>query len=193
MVNGKGPNGSLRRAACETGCPTIVFEAGEALKFEPSVIELGVRGVRNVLIELGMVGGELVRPLFQARVDWATWVRAMTGGLLKLHVGPGDLVDKGQPLATTTDLLGVEGPVVVAPVNGVVMGLTTLPAVAPGDPVCHIAVPRDGLAAIRAAMAASDESLLQRVRDDLATNVSVSEHGQDAASNGSCECGLLDR
>ena len=175
VVNGKGPKGSLRREAGKIGCPTIVLEAGEALKFEPTVIEVGVQGVRNVLIELGMVEGTPLRPLYQARVDKATWVRAATGGLLQLHVGPGDLVDEGQPVATTTDLLGGESDVLEAPVDGVIMGLTTLPAVAPGDPVCHVAVPRDGLASIREAIKASDESLLQRVHQDLSTNVVVSE------------------
>src|SRR5690606_21004332 len=55
IVNGRGPVGSLRRAACDMGCPTIILEAGEVWKVEPTVVEIGVRGVRNVLIELGML------------------------------------------------------------------------------------------------------------------------------------------
>lgn len=176
VVNGKGPRGSIRREACKVGCPTIVYEGGETLKFEPSVIEFGVRGVRNVLIELGMVQGKMTRPVYQARVDRTKWVRAAVGGVLRLHVGPGDLVDKGQPIATTTELLGAENDVILAPVSGVVIGLTTLPAVSPGGPVCHIGVPAGGLRTIRKAIGASEESLHQRVQIDLATNIVVSEH-----------------
>jgi hypothetical protein len=86
------------------------------------------------------------------------------------------MVENGQPLATHTSLLGEELSVLHSPAEGIVLGMTTLPTVTPGNPVCHIAVPRGGLGPIRRALQAkSDESLHERLRDDLATNVSVSE------------------
>jgi len=183
VVNGKGPPSSLRRVATRNGCPTVCLEAGEALKFEPSIVKLGVRGIRNVLIELGMIEGEMERPLFQAQVNVTKWARAKAGGLLRLHVGPGHIVEEGMPLATTMDFLGQESNVLTAPVAGVVIGLTTLPAVSPGDPVCHIGVPEDGLEPIREAFEGPGGSLLQRVRDDLSTNVVVSEpEGEEAGT-----------
>ena len=39
IVDGKGPTGSLRREACKVGCQTILLEAGEPWKIEPSVPE----------------------------------------------------------------------------------------------------------------------------------------------------------
>jgi hypothetical protein len=64
--------------------------------------------------------------------------------------------------------------VLTSPVEGIVLGMTTLPAVSPGDPVFHIAVPNEGIAPIRKALRrASDTSLTHRLRDDLATNVAL--------------------
>ncbi len=182
IVAGAGPRGSLRRVATENGCPGIILEAGEVWKMEPSVVETGRQGVRNVLIELDMVKGRAIRPPYQAVVDRTTWVRADRGGLLEFHIAPGEVVETEQPLATTTDLLGRRLSTLLSPQAGVVLGMTTLPSVVPGNPVCHIAVPSEGIGPIRAALLESqdgsrgtDEDLRDKVRDDLATSVTISE------------------
>ena len=176
IVDKLGPKGSLRREACDAGCPTVILEAGEVWKIEPSVVEYGIRGIRNVLIELGMVEGERELPAYQVATKKTVWVRSCCGGMLSFHVAPGDIVEQGQPLATNTDLLGQEQGVIDAPHDGVVIGLTTLPTVTPGDPVCHIAVPKGGLTPIRRALAVEPaESLHERLRDHLAANVIVSD------------------
>ncbi len=131
VLDQPGPKGSFRRSACRAGCPTIVLEAGEVWKIEPSMVELGVRGIRNVLIELGMVDGEQQRPAYQTSVKRTKWVRAELGGLLQFHVAPGEVVESGQPLATNTTLMGVENRVLRSPVDGVILGMTTLPSVSP--------------------------------------------------------------
>ena len=146
--------------------------------------QLGTVGWRDpptpptVLIDLGMVEGKPVRPAYQAWITKTTWVRAAAAGILQFHVTPGEMVDKAQPVATIASLLGREQSVVHSPAAGIVLGMTTLPSVAPGGPVCHIAVPRGGLERIsRAQEALPEESLHERLRDDLATNVAVSEPG----------------
>ena len=182
VVQGTGPRGSLRRAACDAGVPTISLEAGEVWKIEPLVLEIGVRGVTNVLIELGMVSQEPQRPIYQTRADRTSWIRSNFGGLLRFHVTPGDPVDAGQALATVHNLLGGEQGVIEAAVSGVILGMTTLPSVTPGDPVCHIAATRRKPASIREALArASGESLVERVQDDLASSIAVSEPEDEAA------------
>ena len=176
----KGAKGTMRRAAGQAGRPAMILEAGEVWKVEPGAVEVGVRGVRNVLIDLGMIRGEPQRPAYQARVDRSLWLRAEVGGLLRFHVGPGDVVEKDQPVVTCSNLLGVDRAVLHAPEDGVIMGLTTLPSVKPGDPICHLAVPRRGIAPIRSALLGlSDESLHERLRDGLATSVVVDELGDD--------------
>lgn len=177
VLDGVGPDGSLRAAACASGRPTILLEAGEIWKVEPSMVAYGVRGIRNVLIELGLVKGEPSAPLFTAVVDHSFWVRAEAGGFLQLHVAPGDLVRKGDALATNSSMLGEERNVLYAPEDAVVIGLTTQPTVVPGLPVCHLAVPRRGVERIARALKRRPHGhLLHRVRRELSRSVMVSPH-----------------
>ena len=176
-VHGKGPDGSLRAAAVSQGIATLILEAGEVWKVEPTYVEHAVRGIRNCLIHLGMVAGQPEAPGYRIEVDESRWVRAEYGGFLSFHVGPGSIVAKGEPIATNTDLLGNEKNVVEAPRSGIVLGMTTIPSVAPGDPICHIAYPKQGQ--LKMAEAAQDalggDHLHERTREDLARNVHVSE------------------
>ncbi|MGE3182034.1 MAG: succinylglutamate desuccinylase/aspartoacylase family protein [Phycisphaerae bacterium] len=176
VVDGKGPQGSLRRTASQAGCPTIILEAGEVLKVEPSVVEVAIRGVRNVLIELGMITGKPRKPVFQTLIKKTVWVRAENGGFLLYHISPGDIVEAGQPIATNTNLLGDELNTLEAPVDGIVLGMTTYPSVTPGDAVVHLAQLHDGLSEVRRAHnRMRDTSLHQRMRGDLATNFMVTD------------------
>lgn len=175
IVNHPGPEASLRRCATDAGCATILLEAGEVWKIEPTVVEVGACGVRNVLIELEMLDEDPTNPDYQVATDRIVWVRATEGGLLQFHVTPGDVVELGQPLATTNGLLGEIRRIQQATVPGIVMGMTTLPAVKPGDPICQIAVVNEGLPQIRAAhQLAAHQSLHQRVRQGLAAGIAVS-------------------
>ena len=183
IVNGKGPPGSMRAEACKAGVPTIILEAGEVSKIEPTMLEIGHRGVRNVLIELGMVEGEPHRPIYQTRVSKTTWVRAEVGGILRFHVAPGDPIDLGQPIATNYTVFGEQQNVIVSPSAGIVLGMTTLPVVKPGEPICHVAVPTKSIKTIREALAdAGSKSLHSRIRTALATNVMVTERAMEEST-----------
>ncbi|MCB9838527.1 MAG: succinylglutamate desuccinylase/aspartoacylase family protein [Phycisphaeraceae bacterium] len=179
VIDGEGPDGSFRKSACAAGVPTMILEAGEVSKIEPSVEETGARGVRNALIHLKMTEGEPVKPPYQALIHKTVWVRASNGGVLRFHAGPGDVVDQGQPLATNTDLLGRPLNVIESPAAGVLLGMTTLPAVAPGDPVAHLAIPDGGVEWIRKALKKArtkdGHAHHEIVREHLSTNVVVDE------------------
>jgi predicted deacylase len=177
-VHGPGPSGSLRREAVRAGCPTILLEAGEPSKMEPGVQLVGVRGIRNVLVELGMIREKPEPPAYQVLVRKSTWVRAERAGILRFHVSPGELVDAGQPLATNVSVFGQAQSVLIAPQDGIVLGMTTLPAVKPGEPVCHLALPKRSIQRVRRTLAKLEaESMHQRTREDFASSVSVSESG----------------
>ncbi|MDA0666566.1 MAG: succinylglutamate desuccinylase/aspartoacylase family protein [Planctomycetota bacterium] len=176
LVDTIGPKGAMRREACESGCPTILLEAGEVWKVEPTVVEIALRGVRNVLQELGMVAGQPEKPAFRIVAKRTKWIRAESGGFLRFHASPGDLVEKDQLLATNTSLLGQEQSTIISPMDGVILGMTTLPSVAPGDPVCHVAKLRQPIERLeRTVEALDDDTLHERLRADLGSNLLIDE------------------
>ncbi len=186
IVNNKGPDGSLRREACRAGCPTVILEAGEVLKVEPSVQDLIQRGLTHIMAELEMIDvAEDLRPEtapHQMIVQGSSWVRAGSGGFLTFHVAPGETVEKDQPLATNTGLLGKECETIVSPHHGIVLGMTTMPAVSPGDPILHIALPdtRKQFRSLEKSVdRIEDHTLENQVRDHLATSITVVEHTMD--------------
>lgn len=179
IINGKGPKGAFRREACRAGCPTIILEGGEVWKVEPTIVDTTVKGIRNVLRDLEMLDGEPESPDYQVVLERTSWVRAERGGFLQFHVQPGEVVEKGQPIATNTNLLGEDSNQLVSPFNGVVLGMVTLPAVSPGEPVCHIGkLPRGTKPAVLRKQRRLDDGFEESVLDELATNVMIVEPGE---------------
>jgi predicted deacylase len=178
LIDHKGIKKSMRYTASQAGHPSIILEAGEVAKVEPAVVEAGVRGVCNVLIEFGMISGKRVVPAYEAVIEKTTWLRSDSGGLLRFHAGPGAVVTKGAAIASCTSLLGEELGVIEAPRSGVILSVTTLPTVTPGDPVCHLGFPRGGVRRILKALGKlPDESLHERLKSDLGSSVVVEPAG----------------
>lgn len=176
MINSQGPKKSFRRECCRAGCPTITMEGGEVWKVEPGIVETAVRGINNVLTNLGMVEKETEQPPYQIIIEKSKWVRAEHGGFLEFHIQPGELLRKGQPLATNTTILGESLGTILAPFDSVVMGMTSLPAVSPGEPICNLGkLPKkykpDELEKLRS----KENGLELKVLDDLSSNVLVVE------------------
>ena len=174
IINKKGPKGSFRREASEAGCPTIIMEGGEVWKVEPGIVEAATRGIRNVLRGLDMLDGEPERPDYQVIIEKSKWIRAKRGGFMQFHISPGDIVEKDQPLATNTTLLGDERNTLYAPFNAVVVGMTSLPAISPGEPLCNLGKLPKGIRPAELRKQRGDEdSLEHRVSEDLASSVLV--------------------
>lgn len=173
IIDNQGPESCFRREACRAGCPTIVVEGGEVWKVEPGIVQIFAQGILNVLGHLEMTEVKSSVSSTQTVLSNTKWVRAERGGFLQFHVRPGELVEAGQPIATNNSLLGIEKSALVAPFGGVIIGMTTLPAVAPGEPVCHIGKlskkTNRSLARNRASSGGSEERLI----DELSTNVLV--------------------
>jgi uncharacterized protein len=136
--------GSLRATAADFGVGVLTYEAGGPLRFDDDAIDVGFRGVLRVMQRLGLVedapGPAHAAPMV---LHESRWLRAERGGILELHVGPGDHVHPGEPLWTTASPLGAERAVVDAEEEGYVIGATTLPLVQPGHAILHLALPGD--------------------------------------------------
>ncbi|HEY7529632.1 MAG TPA: succinylglutamate desuccinylase/aspartoacylase family protein [Gemmatimonadota bacterium] len=139
VVHKRGHRRSLRRAATDAGAPTIVLEAGETGRLQKTVVSAGLRGVRNVLVELGMVEDARRDPSFQVVVRNSVWVRAQQAGLFELSAAPGDLVYAGDRIGTYSDPFGGETRPIHSPTTGLVVGVSRNPVCDPGSPLCHLA------------------------------------------------------
>ncbi len=131
-------DGSLREAAVRRGIHTLLYEAGEALRFDRRSIEVGVAGVMRVLAALDMVSGERAPGQVPLELRASRWIRAAHSGLLWLDVELGERVRRGQVIGAISDVVGTTRLKVRAHAAGIVVGLTTNPMVNRGDAIVHI-------------------------------------------------------
>lgn len=146
MLHAKLRDGSLRHAAGQVGATVLLYEGGEAWRFDEWAITAGVDGVRRVLATLGMVEEEpavTAVPPPDASVECreSTWVRARHTGFLHLDVALGQRVEEGDRLGHLSNSFGRTLRVVRARRAGIVIGRTEAPLVNSGDAVVHIATP----------------------------------------------------
>lgn len=134
--------GSLRAAAAERGIPVLVYEAGEALRFDEFAVRAGLRGLLGVMRHLGMVRGRACKRTLSRGplVAGSTlWVRAPQSGVLLSTTPLGAQVKTGDTLGILTDPLRSSDEPVIAPVSGIVIARTNLPLVTEGEALYHIA------------------------------------------------------
>jgi predicted deacylase len=140
-IDAKIRDGSLRACAGDAGIPVILYEAGEALRFEEVYIRAGVKGVTNVMRNIGMLAKTRSKKVPPSPIisDQTGWVRAPESGILRTFVPLGGKVITGQTLAMVADPLGTRETAILAPNDGMVIGRTNLPLVYEGDATFHIA------------------------------------------------------
>ncbi|MGR8919202.1 MAG: succinylglutamate desuccinylase/aspartoacylase family protein [Gammaproteobacteria bacterium] len=141
LINSNVRDGSLREAADELGVAVVVFEGGERLRFNESVIRAGVHGVTASLRALGMLrsrnrASELPPPIVARSTRW---VRAGRSGIHRIQTRLGQRVRAGDCLGIIADPSGaVESPV-IGDVSGIVIGQNNLPLINEGDALFHVA------------------------------------------------------
>ncbi|MFA6037009.1 MAG: M14 family metallopeptidase [Legionellales bacterium] len=140
LINGLHLPGSLRGAAVERGIPTLLYEAGEALRLDEFAIHVGLRGVLNVMRALKMLKTKTPQePCTKPVVAQASqWVRANEAGLFLDPMPLGEKVKKGDSLCIIANpITGDETPI-LAPVSGIIIGINHLPLVNEGEALFHI-------------------------------------------------------
>ena len=139
ILNSNIRDGSLRESAQGLGMPMLVYEAGEALRFDETSIRAGIRGIFAVMRHIGMLPAEKKRKSVTPLVARSTqWVRASTSGIVSGKVKLGSKVIKGQRLATISDPLGEDEESIEAPFDGIVIGRTKLPLAHEGDALFNL-------------------------------------------------------
>ena len=142
ILNANLRDGSLREAAAENGVPMLLYEGGEALRFDEVPIRAGVRGIVNVMRALDMLppAEKRKRPHREPVVARSSsWVRAPISGILRRTASLGSRVRKDQPIGVISDPFGGVEVEVLAPYSGVVIGCTHLPLANEGEALFHVA------------------------------------------------------
>lgn len=140
IINSNARDGSLRACAVEQGIPMLIYEAGEALRFNEVSIRAGLRGILNVMRHIGMLPesrqSKQVSPVLARSTSW---VRAPASGIVCDKVKLGSTVSRGQSLASISDPLGDDEEKAIAPFDGIVIGRSNLPLAHEGDALFHVA------------------------------------------------------
>ena len=141
LLNSDLRDGSLRQVADEMGVKVLLYEAGEALRFDEICIRAGLRGVENVLRHLGMFGArrkprKVSTPVLARD---SGWVRATGSGLVVHHRQLGDSVEVDELLAEITSPYDADSVDVLANRAGIIIGKQQIPLVQDGEAMYHIA------------------------------------------------------
>ncbi len=144
IINSALRDGSLRMHADTCGIPMLLYEAGEALRFDELSIRAGIRGILHVMRTLEMLppSSEIKKTrkkVVPFTANTSTWTRAPISGVLRVKVRLGAGINPGDVLGIISDPFGENEIKVTATHKGIVIGRTNLPLVNEGDALFHIA------------------------------------------------------
>jgi hypothetical protein len=135
-------DGSMRAAATLRGRRVLVYEGGEANRFDEEAIARGTLGILRVMARQGMISEEGFDPPGSVfRSASSRWIRAHRSGLLHPSVRLGDRVAAGTAVAEIRDTFGKRLATLKARDEGLVIGMATIPLVHRGDAAIHVARP----------------------------------------------------
>ena len=141
IVHSELRDGSLRAEGEAIGVPILLYESGEALRFDEKSIRIGVKGIVNVLREMKMlpkVSQKIVKksPIIARS---SQWIRSTESGILRTVKALGDTVVKDEVIAYIDETYGDESFVLKAQFDGIIIGKSEIPLVQEGDAVFHVA------------------------------------------------------
>jgi predicted deacylase len=141
IIDARLQDGSLREAVAEKGIPMLLYEGGEALRFNEIAIQTGLRGILAVMREIGLLKKVAPRkkPAESLIIHSTKWLRAPISGILYKGVRLGTKVSKDEVIGIIGDPFGENEEHLRSPVSGIVIGRIKLPLVHQGDALFHIA------------------------------------------------------
>lgn len=129
---------SFRKSAYKKEKHILVYETGEALRFDLNGIQEGINGTLRLLQYLKMIK-EAPEPHFPEVYENSAWIRASFAGLYHSKIELGDFIEKGMNLGSITDPFGNEKKILKSKYEGRVIGFNNCPVVHKGDALLHIA------------------------------------------------------
>lgn len=142
VLNSEERDGSLREVASKKKVKIIVFEGGEALRFDEEITMAGLNGCLRIMTAIGILPKGLVKvPSEKAHVfSKSAWVRSSSSGTVIFEAKLGQRVKKGQSLCRIYDINGLEMGNILSEYTGLIVGINRLPLVTQGEALVHIAM-----------------------------------------------------
>jgi len=136
--------GMLRTYAKKEGKPFLVYEAGEAMRFNENAIKAGVNGVLNIIRKIDMLPERSLKKENSLKSFFAEkniWVRSPTSGISRTKCNLGKAVKKGEILCSIQDPFGATDSVnVKSPADAIIVGKNNLPLTHEGEGLFQLAV-----------------------------------------------------
>lgn len=130
----------LRQTTEELQIPLLVYQAGEAMRFDENAIDFGVNGIKNILKYIKILKGEPLQeftPILSREEDW---VLAPKGGILHPGVTLGQTISSGELIGKVSDPFGCNATESIkSPQKGIIVGINTSPLIHEGLPIFKIA------------------------------------------------------
>ncbi|MFS1438601.1 succinylglutamate desuccinylase/aspartoacylase family protein [Shewanella sp. 10N.286.48.A6] len=142
ILNSNLVDGSLRESAVKNETKILLYEAGEALRFDEFSIRAGMKGILNVLQHLGMIrksSSKAKKKRAPFIANGSQWVRANASGIVHNIANLGEQITKGQVLAEIGSPYGEVIDSVIASRSGILIGKQNIPLVQEGEAMFHIA------------------------------------------------------
>ena len=142
---------SLSHSLLQFGIPALTMELGESFVVNEVNVDIGVRSVYNLLSKLKMVSDvELFR--YSGNTDgtnhgmlsYRQTPNSSSSGIIRFLVRAGETVTKGQPVAKIVNALGKQREIILAPEDGIVLGLSDSSVAFPGAPVMAFGLTTEG-------------------------------------------------
>ncbi len=138
ILQSRGGEGTLRRAATDAGIPAVTFEAGAPNNLQKEAVEQGVATVISTLSALGITNKSRRKRNAEPTFYRSKWVRARDGGILYSKVELGDNVKKGSVLGLLSNPINNTSSEILSPTEGRVIGMALNQVMYPGFAAYHI-------------------------------------------------------
>lgn len=138
VLQSRGGNGTLRRAATDNNIPSVTLETGAPNNLQKEAVEQGVKTIFSALRSLGFLAKKSWSRSREPIYYRSRWVRAHEGGILFSKVELGDNVKEGTVLGLLSNPITNKTTEVKSSMEGKVIGMALNQIMYPGFAAYHI-------------------------------------------------------
>jgi uncharacterized protein len=140
IINVDVEKSSLRQTTEKINVPLIVYQAGEAMRFDENAITLGVSGIKNVMKAINVFSSEPVEQIKPISSKEEGWITAHKGGILHEKISLGQIIEENEIIGTISDPFGADdSEPIKSKKKGVVVGINSSPLIYEGLQIFKIA------------------------------------------------------